>query len=56
MGYDLYPMNTLENKRKWLGEIMREGWLAIFGHDPRMPAAYLREHQGSWVPEPAQID
>ncbi|MFZ0619911.1 MAG: MBL fold metallo-hydrolase [Candidatus Acidiferrales bacterium] len=56
MGYDLYPMTTLENKRKWLGEIMREGWLAIFGHDPRMPAAYLREQQGSWVPEPAQVD
>ena len=51
MGYDLYPMTTLENKKKWLPEVAREGWLALFAHDPRVPAAYLRERDGqmrSW--------
>ncbi len=34
MGYDLYPMTTLENKKKWIPEAIQEGWLALFGHDP----------------------
>src|SRR5580704_8603051 len=43
MGFDLYPMITLENKKKWLPEIARRGWLALFGHDPKTPAARLHE-------------
>jgi hypothetical protein len=27
MGFDSYPLTTLENKKKWLGEIARAaGW------------------------------
>jgi glyoxylase-like metal-dependent hydrolase (beta-lactamase superfamily II) len=33
MGYDLYPMTTLENKKHWLPRAAEEGWLAIFEHD-----------------------
>lgn len=56
MGYDLYPMTTLENKRRWIPEVVREGWLALFAHDPRIPAAYLRERDGKWEPEPVDLD
>lgn len=56
MGYDLYPMTTLENKKRWVPQVIREGWLALFGHDANVPAAYLRERDGKWEPEPAQID
>ena len=56
MGYDLYPMTTLENRKKWIPEIIREGWIALFGHDPRTPAAYLRERNGAWEAEPVKID
>lgn len=56
MGYDLYPMITLENKRKWIPQVSREGWLALFGHDPNVPAAYLRERDGQWEPEAVQVD
>jgi glyoxylase-like metal-dependent hydrolase (beta-lactamase superfamily II) len=56
MGYDLYPMTTLENKKRWVPQVIREGWLALFGHDVRVPAAYLRERDGSWEAEPAEID
>jgi glyoxylase-like metal-dependent hydrolase (beta-lactamase superfamily II) len=52
MGYDLYPMTTLENKRRWIPEVVREGWLALFAHDDRVPAAYLRERNGQWETEP----
>ena len=56
MGFDLYPMETLENKRKWIPEIVRGEWLAIFGHDPDVPAARLRERDGKVVAEPVEVD
>jgi hypothetical protein len=56
MGYDLYPMTTLENKRKWIPESVREGWIALFAHDARTPAAYLRERGDAWTPEPVRVD
>ena len=34
MGYDLYPMTTLETKRAILRDATREGWLFLFEHDP----------------------
>jgi glyoxylase-like metal-dependent hydrolase (beta-lactamase superfamily II) len=56
MGYDLYPVTTLENKKRWIPQVVEEGWLALFAHDPRVPAAYLRERDGKWEPEPVQAD
>jgi glyoxylase-like metal-dependent hydrolase (beta-lactamase superfamily II) len=56
MGYDLYPMTTLENKKKWIPEVLREGWLALFAHDANVPAAWLREREGRWEAEPAKVD
>jgi glyoxylase-like metal-dependent hydrolase (beta-lactamase superfamily II) len=56
MGYDLYPMTTLENKKRWIPEVAREGWLALFAHDGRTPSAYLRERDGQWEAEPVLVD
>ncbi len=56
MGYDLYPMTTLENKKRWIPEAIREGWLALFAHDVRVPAAYLRERDNQWEAEPASAE
>jgi len=56
MGFDLYPMTTLENKKKWLPQIAREGWLALFCHDGKTPAARLREQDGKIVAEPVVVD
>jgi len=56
MGYDLFPMLTLENKRRWVSEAIREGWIALFPHDAAVPAAYLRSRDGRWEAEPATID
>lgn len=52
MGYDLYPLTTLENKRRWIPEAVNNGWLCLFAHDPEVPAAYLREREGKVVAEP----
>jgi glyoxylase-like metal-dependent hydrolase (beta-lactamase superfamily II) len=56
MGYDLYPLQTLENKKKWISRVVQGGWLAIFGHDPKVRAAYLREKDGKVVAEPVAVD
>jgi glyoxylase-like metal-dependent hydrolase (beta-lactamase superfamily II) len=56
MGFDLYPMMTLDAKKEWLPEIAREGWLAIFGHDAKMPAAWLRQEGGKITAEAVKVD
>jgi len=56
MGYDLYPLTTLENKKKWLPEAAREGWLCLFAHDVKTPACYLREREGTFEVEPVVVD
>jgi glyoxylase-like metal-dependent hydrolase (beta-lactamase superfamily II) len=56
MGFDLFPLTVIENKRKWLPQIAKEEWVALFVHDARMPAAYLRERAGNYAPEPVNID
>jgi glyoxylase-like metal-dependent hydrolase (beta-lactamase superfamily II) len=56
MGYDLYPLTTLENKKKWISAAAQGEWLVIFGHEARTPAGYLRESQGKYELEPVMID
>jgi glyoxylase-like metal-dependent hydrolase (beta-lactamase superfamily II) len=43
MGYDLYPLETLANKQRWLPRAAAEGWLSIFEHDPELPLGRLVE-------------
>jgi glyoxylase-like metal-dependent hydrolase (beta-lactamase superfamily II) len=42
MGYDLYPVETLRQKKRILPRAAREGWLVGFAHDPDVPFGYLR--------------
>ena len=56
MGYDLYPLQTLENKKKWIPQVVQGEWLALFVHDPHVPAAYLREREGKIEIEPVKVD
>jgi glyoxylase-like metal-dependent hydrolase (beta-lactamase superfamily II) len=56
MAYDLYPLTTLENKKKWISQVAREEWLALFVHDSIAPAAYIRERNGRWEAEPEKVD
>ncbi|HLV94977.1 MAG TPA: MBL fold metallo-hydrolase [Candidatus Acidoferrales bacterium] len=55
MGYDLYPLTTLENKKRWITQAIREEWLALFVHDPAVPAGYIRERDGKWEVEPVTV-
>jgi glyoxylase-like metal-dependent hydrolase (beta-lactamase superfamily II) len=46
MGYDLYPVETLEVKKKLLPQAAREGWTCLFYHDPDEPLCKLIEENG----------
>ncbi|MGE3979520.1 MAG: MBL fold metallo-hydrolase, partial [Nitrospira sp.] len=45
MGYDLFPIQTLETKRWVLDRAFEEGWLLLFEHDPVVQAGYVRKDQ-----------
>ena len=34
--FDLYPLETIENKARWLTRAAEGGWLCGFGHDPEI--------------------
>jgi glyoxylase-like metal-dependent hydrolase (beta-lactamase superfamily II) len=46
MGYDLYPVETLEAKRRLLPQAARENWLCLFYHDPDEPLCRVGEVEG----------
>jgi glyoxylase-like metal-dependent hydrolase (beta-lactamase superfamily II) len=46
MGYDLYPVETVEAKRRLLPQAAREGWLCLFYHDAEAPLARVVEEGG----------
>jgi glyoxylase-like metal-dependent hydrolase (beta-lactamase superfamily II) len=43
MGYDLYPLQTLETKRWVLDRALNENWLLVFEHDPRVLMGHVRK-------------
>jgi glyoxylase-like metal-dependent hydrolase (beta-lactamase superfamily II) len=42
MGYDLEPLRTLESKRAFLDQAVREGWKLVFEHDPAVALGRLK--------------
>ncbi len=50
MGYDLYPIQTLETKRWVLDRAFNEKWLLLFEHDPVVQAGHARrDTEGKYV-------
>jgi len=43
MGYDLFPMETLEFKRAFLREAIEREYIIFFEHDPKIAAGVIRE-------------
>ncbi|HXR32582.1 MAG TPA: MBL fold metallo-hydrolase [Verrucomicrobiae bacterium] len=56
MAYDLYPLQTLETKRKWVARLVNEGWITVFGHDPDIAAATLHQQNGKIEIEPVDLN
>ncbi|HEU5131548.1 MAG TPA: MBL fold metallo-hydrolase, partial [Pyrinomonadaceae bacterium] len=43
MGYDLYPVETLDAKKKLLPQAARENWICMFYHDPDEPLCRVQK-------------
>jgi len=41
LGYDLYPLQTIDNKHRFYDVAIPENWLLVFTHDEKTPWAYL---------------
>jgi glyoxylase-like metal-dependent hydrolase (beta-lactamase superfamily II) len=53
MGYDLYPMETLEFKRAFLKDAIEREYLVFFEHDPGVAAGFIRQKDRRVYVEPA---
>jgi glyoxylase-like metal-dependent hydrolase (beta-lactamase superfamily II) len=50
MGFDLYPLETIESKKQYYAQAIPEKWLTIFTHDAQSPWAYVeRDAAGKMV-------
>lgn len=54
MGYDLYPVETVEAKKKLLPQAAREEWMCLFYHDPDQPLARIAEREGKFQAVPVK--
>ncbi len=52
MGYDLYPLDTIDKKKTFLKQAIKENWLLFFEHDPKWTMGYLKEENGDLKLEP----
>jgi len=54
MSYDLYPMETLAGKRRWIPRAAQGNWLCFFEHDAEMAVGRIVEEKpGRYRAEPA---
>jgi hypothetical protein len=45
MGFDLYPLQTIESKKRYYARSIAERWLTVFTHDPKTPWAYVEKDE-----------
>jgi glyoxylase-like metal-dependent hydrolase (beta-lactamase superfamily II) len=45
MGFDLYPLQTIESKKEYYAKAIPEKWLTVFTHDPKTPWAYVEKDE-----------
>ena len=43
MSYDLFPLEVLENRKRYYARAIPEQWLTMFTHDPNVPWAYIEK-------------
>ncbi len=45
MGFDLYPLQTIESKKQYYAKAIPERWLTVFTHDAKTPWAYVEKDE-----------
>ncbi len=50
MAFDLFPVQTIESKKKYYARAIPEKWLTMFTHDPQVPWGYVeKDERGKMV-------
>lgn len=52
MGYDLFPLTTLETRKRIYARAAAEKWLLLFDHDPDVVAGLMSRQESRYVVEP----
>lgn len=45
MGFDLYPLQTIESRKRYYAEAVPGKWLTMFTHDPDIPWGYVEKRE-----------
>ena len=45
MGFDLFPLQTIESKKQYYARAVPEKWLTVFTHDAKTPWAYVEKDE-----------
>ena len=45
MGFDLYPLQTIESKKQYYAKSIAEKWLTVFTHDAKTPWAHVEQDE-----------
>ena len=54
MGFDLYPIETIESRKRYYSRAIPENWLTMYTHDPHIPWNYLaKDERGKIVAKEA---
>jgi glyoxylase-like metal-dependent hydrolase (beta-lactamase superfamily II) len=43
MGFDLYPIETINSRQRYYSRALPEKWLTVFTHDDAVPWAYVEK-------------
>jgi glyoxylase-like metal-dependent hydrolase (beta-lactamase superfamily II) len=55
MGFDLYPVESIESRKRFYSRAIPERWVTMFTHDPEIPWAYLdKDERGKILLESKQ--
>ncbi len=55
MGYDLAPIDCIDNRHRYYRDAIPERWLTVFTHDPATLWAYVsRDSAGRYIAEPVE--
>ena len=49
MSFDLYPLESIESRKRYYSRAIPERWLTMFTHDPHTPWAYLEKNEGAKI-------
>jgi glyoxylase-like metal-dependent hydrolase (beta-lactamase superfamily II) len=49
MGFDLYPLQTIESKKQYYAKAMAEKWLTVFTHDAKLPWAHVEKDEAGKI-------